>query len=224
MLPRSHVEDSPYPDRIQIAFDDHRLVSNAGQSDPSVHLWLQCGDCIWVLPANWLIGTWTWAVRSWPGGGFGEIPANHHGRRPDSMTLVAVRPPWPNSGATASMTNLADVLRRCGLGPRDCALLLGSAPTPAFGRSAWSRRPKPRSTLGTFAFDDHRLVANAGLILPSTLAWHLGLPQLVDRHLDLGRAPGGANTGTTTPPAGSGEPGRLLARAWATLDRRDPDL
>ena len=45
------------------------------------------------------------------------------------------------------------------------------------------------------AFDDHRLVANAGLILPSTLAWHLGLPQLVDQHLDLGRAPGGANTG-----------------------------
>ncbi len=33
------------------------------------------------------------------------------------------------------------------------------------------------------------------LILPSTLALHLGLPQLVDRHLDLGRAPGGANTG-----------------------------
>ena len=35
------------------------------------------------------------------------------------------------------------------------------------------------------AFDDHRLVSNAGLILPSTLALHLGLPQLVDRHLDL---------------------------------------
>ena len=25
-------------------------------------------------------------------------------------------------------------------------------------------------------FDDHRLVANAGLILPATLARHLGLP------------------------------------------------
>ena len=45
------------------------------------------------------------------------------------------------------------------------------------------------------AFDDHRLVANAGLILPATLAQHLGLPQLVDRRLDLGRAPGRANTG-----------------------------
>ena len=32
------------------------------------------------------------------------------------------------------------------------------------------------------AFDDHRLVDNAGLILPATLAQHLGLPQLVDRH------------------------------------------
>ena len=45
------------------------------------------------------------------------------------------------------------------------------------------------------AFDDHRLVANAGLILPSTLARRLGLPQLVEQHLDLGRAPGRANTG-----------------------------
>ena len=39
------------------------------------------------------------------------------------------------------------------------------------------------------------LVANAGLILPSTLARRLGLSQLVDRHLDLGDAPGRANTG-----------------------------
>ena len=45
------------------------------------------------------------------------------------------------------------------------------------------------------AFDDHRLVNNAGLILPATLALHLGLPQLVDRHLGLGRAPGRANPG-----------------------------
>ena len=45
------------------------------------------------------------------------------------------------------------------------------------------------------AFDDHRLVANAGLILPVTLAQRLGLSQLVDCHVDLGRAPGRANTG-----------------------------
>ena len=45
------------------------------------------------------------------------------------------------------------------------------------------------------SFDDHRLVDNAGLILPATLALHLGLPQLVGRRLDLGSAPGRANTG-----------------------------
>ena len=48
------------------------------------------------------------------------------------------------------------------------------------------------------AFDDHRLVANAGLILPATPGLHLGLPQLVDRHLGLGamgRAEPTPNTG-----------------------------
>ena len=45
------------------------------------------------------------------------------------------------------------------------------------------------------AFDAHRLVANAGLILPATLALRLGLPQLLRKHLDLGGAPGRANTG-----------------------------
>ena len=47
------------------------------------------------------------------------------------------------------------------------------------------------------AFDDHRLVANAGLLLAVTLAQHLGLGELVDNHVDLGDAPGRA-----------GEPGR----------------
>ena len=45
------------------------------------------------------------------------------------------------------------------------------------------------------SFDDHRLVAKAGLILPATLALHLGLPQLVQECLELGNAPGRANTG-----------------------------
>ena len=45
------------------------------------------------------------------------------------------------------------------------------------------------------AFDDTRLVANAGLLLLVTLALHFGLSQLVQEHLDLGRAPGRANTG-----------------------------
>ena len=45
------------------------------------------------------------------------------------------------------------------------------------------------------AFDDHRLVANAGLLLPLTLAQHLGLRELVDNHVHLGAAPGRANAG-----------------------------
>ena len=45
------------------------------------------------------------------------------------------------------------------------------------------------------AFDDHRLVANAGLLLAVTLAHHLGLGELVDNHVDLGDAPGRANPG-----------------------------
>ena len=51
------------------------------------------------------------------------------------------------------------------------------------------------------AFDDHRLVANAGLLLPSTLAHHMDLRELVDRHLDLGDAPGRANTPEPAAPA-----------------------
>ena len=50
-------------------------------------------------------------------------------------------------------------------------------------------------TVSASSFDDHRLVANAGLLLPATLARHLGLQELVDHHLDLGGAPGRANTG-----------------------------
>ena len=45
------------------------------------------------------------------------------------------------------------------------------------------------------SFDAHRLVANAGLLLTVTLAQHLGLREFVDSHVDLGVAPGRANTG-----------------------------
>ena len=45
------------------------------------------------------------------------------------------------------------------------------------------------------AFDDHRLVANVGLLLPVTLAHRLGLGELVDHHVGLGDAPGRANPG-----------------------------
>ena len=55
--------------------------------------------------------------------------------------------------------------------------------------------PRNRPERIQIAFDDPRLVANAGLLLPATLARRLGLPQLADRYLDLGGAPGRANTG-----------------------------
>ena len=45
------------------------------------------------------------------------------------------------------------------------------------------------------AFDYRRLVANASLLIPTRLALRLGLPQLVDQHMDLDNAPGRANTG-----------------------------
>ena len=48
MLPDDH------PDRIQIAFYDHRLVANAG-------LLQLRWPCTWAFP-NWLTGTWTWAM------------------------------------------------------------------------------------------------------------------------------------------------------------------
>ena len=59
------------------------------------------------------------------------------------------------------------------------------------------RKMLPRSSPDGIhiAFDDHRLVNNAGLILPATLAQHPGLPQLVQQRLELGNAPGRANTG-----------------------------
>ena len=43
-----------------------------------------------------------------------------------------------------------------------------------------------------------RLVANAALLLPVTLAQHLGLREVVDSHVDLGDAAGGGRTRETS--------------------------
>jgi Transposase DDE domain group 1 len=40
-----------------------------------------------------------------------------------------------------------------------------------------------------------QLVADAGFVLPATLAQHLGVKELVEEHLDLGKAPGAPNPG-----------------------------
>ena len=45
------------------------------------------------------------------------------------------------------------------------------------------------------AFDDERAVANAGLVLASTLAERLGIEQVVEETLDLGERAGAARPG-----------------------------
>jgi Transposase DDE domain group 1 len=45
------------------------------------------------------------------------------------------------------------------------------------------------------SFDDERAVANAGLLLPATLAARLGIEQLVNETVDLSGRPGGARSG-----------------------------
>ncbi len=44
-------------------------------------------------------------------------------------------------------------------------------------------------------FDDEHVVADAGLVLPATLAQHLELREVIDDSVDLGDAPGRANVG-----------------------------
>jgi hypothetical protein len=44
-------------------------------------------------------------------------------------------------------------------------------------------------------FEDERLVANAGLLLPATLADRLGIEQAADELIDLGERPGAARPG-----------------------------
>jgi hypothetical protein len=44
-------------------------------------------------------------------------------------------------------------------------------------------------------FDDTRVVANAGLLLPATLAQRLGIEQAADQLIDLGERPGAARPG-----------------------------
>jgi hypothetical protein len=44
-------------------------------------------------------------------------------------------------------------------------------------------------------FDDERVVANAGVLLPAVLAGRLGCEALIDEIVDLGDRPGAANSG-----------------------------
>ena len=84
------------PDRIQIAFDDHRLVNNLGCCCP------QPWPCAWGW-VNWWTNTLTWGVR-----------------RVGLTRATSLRPWWPRPwlGATASTTPtrcVPDGLGRCWL-------------------------------------------------------------------------------------------------------------
>jgi hypothetical protein len=57
-------------------------------------------------------------------------------------------------------------------------------------RSSWHSLDRVEVT-----FDDERLVANAGLIAPASVAQHLGLPEIFAARVDLGDGPGRANVG-----------------------------
>jgi hypothetical protein len=59
-----------------------------------------------------------------------------------------------------------------------------------------------------FAFDDERVVANAGLVLASTLVERLGIERIVDETLDLGVQPGAARPGRKLLTLVSSQPGR----------------
>ena len=55
--------------------------------------------------------------------------------------------------------------------------------------------PQNNSDRIRISFNDHRMVANADLLLSATLVRHLDLRELVDYHLDLGGVLGRVNTG-----------------------------
>ena len=62
-------------------------------------------------------------------------------------------------------------------------------------RSGDRKRPEGGIDAVGVVFDDDNAVANAGLILPATLAGRLGLERLVDETLDLGVRPGAFSPG-----------------------------
>src|SRR5450759_2353525 len=63
-------------------------------------------------------------------------------------------------------------------------MALRTAHRPTKRSTCWMRSSHGLDRLGT-AFDGTQLVADAGLLLPATLAAHLGLRELVNEHLDL---------------------------------------
>jgi hypothetical protein len=57
-------------------------------------------------------------------------------------------------------------------------------------------------------FDDERVVANAGVMLPALLAGRLGLEALIDQAVDLGESAGGGEPGAQGDELGVGDDAR----------------
>ena len=125
------------------------------------------------------------------------MPANP-GSPPLCTSCFSVDPSLHDAGSIGPGNCPGSTVRECGdpcywavYHDPDATGLPRSGPP----RMSYCRRPKsgykmlPRNHPDRIriVFDDHRLVANAGLILPATLAQHLGLRELVDHHLDLPR-------------------------------------
>lgn len=66
------------------------------------------------------------------------------------------------------------------------------------------------------AFDDPHLVANARLLLPATLAQHLGLREVVEYHVDLGESPHSHGVEHNKPRSNQHKTPSLLSRLLPT--------
>ena len=66
----------------------------------------------------------------------------------------------------------------------DSGIMVFETPNRPETRSTQRKLPPERPDGIPIAYDDHRLVANSGLIVPVTLAHRLGLGELADHHID----------------------------------------
>ena len=124
------------------------------------------------------------------------------------MTLASIFGTWRGSKSSRRLPSAARF---------PCSEQLPRAPNRCTTQDATTQFPRRIH----IAFDDHRLVANAGLLLPVTLAQHLGLPQLVQQRLDLGNAPGRGTPDKIVTLVASALAGGLHRRRRRVAHRRD---
>ena len=105
--------------------------------------------------------------------------------RQEGLVLVRKRPRARSAGTSGSVVSSTRAVR----------IARPETPPMFVLRSTRSMRSSHSLDRLDTAFDDDRLVADAGLLLPATFAHQLGLRELVETHLDLGQGPGRANVG-----------------------------